>query len=210
MTSTTSYKTLAQNAQNIANNMRNTTILLNNIAFALDKRACALMAMPDDDVLANKVRSTMNQLSSAYESAKPNNPDFDNFFSRIHKANSPSSAVSKLHKRLQDANDTEGMALLEDILSCPSHPYAIDISNDGVSLDVRLPNGNLIATYYGDPGYYDGIAIDWITSQSSRQCAYVELDREADELIARTWDGTSTDAVHHNNIDKTNPNGAYA
>ena len=77
---------------------------------------------------------------------------------------------------------------------------------DGKKLEVPCRQGTLVAEYFGDPGVYDGIAVDLVRPDGKgTQCCIVETTPEG-ELHVLAWDGEHEEYVTEQVVD---PRGAY-
>lgn len=81
-------------------------------------------------------------------------------------------------------------AAIEEFIRC----YERDAEK---RLEIPCDGGTLSAEFFGDPGVFDGIMIDFTRDDGeSVQCALVETDRDlGGELHTYTWDGTSEEYV---------------
>ena len=66
--------------------------------------------------------------------------------------------------------------------------------------------GKLVAEFFGDPGEYDGIAVDLVRNDGKKtQCCIAEVKPDG-KLHTLSWDGEHDEAVHDQAID---PFGSY-
>lgn len=205
---------LAEQAKRMAGNLANDLTMLRNLSTALGAKARALEADPGDGKLASQVASLMDRVSAAYVAAKPDNPRFDGAYRRATDAASGEASLSELVELLHSDGRDRELELLAHALghadsSCPR----VTLKGDGGTprLEVPVTGGKLAASFFGTPGIYDAIDVDYISDDgSARQCAVVERNGATGELHVYTWDGTSNEYSHHNAIDTRCTDGAYA